>query len=50
MILQLLKAAESDAAAFDLVMERFEAPVFRFARSLVRTEKEDVEDVLNKRF
>ncbi len=47
--LQLLKAAESDAAAFDLVMERFETPILRFARSLVRTE-EDAEDVLQLTF
>lgn len=47
--LALLKAAETDAAAFDLVMTRFEAPVFRFARSLVRND-EDAEDVLQQTF
>jgi len=46
----LLRAAEGgDAAAFDALMERHQAAVFRFARALVRTDA-DAEDVLQQTF
>jgi RNA polymerase sigma-70 factor (ECF subfamily) len=48
--LSLLRAAETgDAAAFDLLVARYEAPVFRFVRSLLRTDA-DAEDALQQTF
>lgn len=48
--LSLLRAAEDgDEAAFAALVERYEGPIYRFGRSLVRTDA-DAEDVLQESF